>query len=190
MTETRSTTVPGFEVSQDQPLLGIILDRDGQEVVRYFTNEAAQEAEERRQLEEFERLEKEKKEKLALQQAAMDSGNAKVAGIAAKEVAKIDNQIQTVAEEGQRKIEEIQAKAEEIPAPALKFTPPPPPTKKLVWKARVTSMMKLCKSVAAGDVPFNVVEVQQAKLNDFAKGYDGSTRIEGLEFYQESTGRL
>lgn len=151
---------------------------------------AAQEAEERRQLEEFERLEKEKKAKLDLQKAATESGNAKVAGIAAKEVAKIDNQIETVRQEGEQKIAEIQSKAEEPPVEKMKFTPPPAQIKKLVWKARVTNMIKLCRQIGEGNVPFSVVDVQQSKLNDFAKAYDGQTKIEGLEFYQESTGRI
>jgi len=151
---------------------------------------AEQEAEEKRQLEEFERLEEEKKKKQELQQAATEAGNAKVAGIAAKEVTKIDSQIERVVEESDKKIEEIQRKAEESPAPKMKFTPPPAPTKKLVWKARVTNMMKLCRSVGAGDVPFNVVEARGSALNDFAKSHDGKTKIEGIEFYQESTGRI
>lgn len=151
---------------------------------------AEQEAEERRQLEEFERLEKEKKDKLALQQAATEAGNSKVAGIAAKEIAKIDNQILQVEQDGEKKIEEIQRKAEDIPAEKLKFTPPPLPTKKLIWKARVTNMAKLCRSIGEAEVPFCVVEIRQSALNDFAKNYDGKTKIEGLEFYQEATGRI
>lgn len=154
--------------------------------------QAAIEEEERKQLAEFERLEKEKKEKLALQQSAAESGNSKVAGIAAKEVAKIEDKIADVQTQGAQKIEEIKAKAEEpTPAPMQpKFTPPPAPVKKLVWKARVTNLMKLCRSIGIGDVPFTVVEIRQGELNDFAKKYDGTTKIEGLEFYQESIGRM
>ena len=151
---------------------------------------AAQEAEERAALAEYERLEAEKEAKKKLQASAEASGNAKVAGIAAKEVAKIDNQIQQVQETHEAKIEEIKAKAEDVPAPKLHIQAPQNPVKKLAWKARVSNTMKLCRSVVAGDVPFNIIEVSQVELNKFAKGYDGETKIEGLEFYQESTGRL
>lgn len=151
---------------------------------------AEQEAEEKRQLEEFERLEEEKRKKIALQQSATESGNAKVAGIAAKEVAKIESEIQKVSEEGEKKLDEIKQKAEEAPALKMAFKPAPMPVKKLVWKARITNMMKVCRAIGSGDVPFNVVEVRQSALNDFAKDYDGKTKIEGLEFYQESTGRI
>ena len=151
---------------------------------------AAQEAEERRQLEEFERLEAEKKKKQELLKSASESGNAKVAGIAAKEIAKIDSESQRVADEGAAKIAEIQAKAEE-PAPVMpKFTPPPAPMKKLIQKARVTNMVKFCRSIGNLDIPWNTVEVRQAQLNDFAKTHDPSIKIEGIEFYQEVNGRI
>lgn len=151
---------------------------------------AAIESEEKRQLEEFERLEKEKKAKEDLQKAATDSGNVKVAGIAAKEVAKIEGQIADVQQQGAANIAAIHEKAAEPPAEKVKFNPPPAPIKKLVWKARVVNMMKLCNSVASGDVPFTVMAVSQSELNDFAKKYDGSKKIPGLEFYQEATGRI
>lgn len=151
---------------------------------------AAQEAEEKRQLEEFERLEKEKKAKLDLQKAAEESGNAKVAGIAAREVAKLENQIETVKQEGAEKIAEIREKAE-APAPEkVKFQPPPEAVKKLITKGRVINMTKLCRAIADGLVPFSVVEVRVSELNDFAKKQDPNKKIDGLEFYQEATGRL
>ena len=158
---------------------------------------AAQEAEEKRVLEEAQKLEDERQKKLKLQESAMASGDAKVAGLAAREVAKLDNQINEVVQIGQKNIEEIQAKAEE-PAPApLKFTPPPAPTKKLFWKARVTNMMKLCREIGKGNVPFSVVDISQSKLNDFAKSHFSALdtegfvpKIEGLDFYQETIGRL
>jgi len=59
-------------------------------------------------------------------------------------------------------------------------------TKDLVWKADVTNMFQLCKSIAEGKVPFNVVEVKQSALNNFAKTYDGKSEIAGLSFYQQT----
>lgn len=151
---------------------------------------AALEAEEKKQLEEFERLENEKKKKQELQASANASGNAKIAGIAAKEVARLDNEITQVQEQGEKKIEEIKAKAEEEPPAKLNITKPAIALKKLTWKAKVTNMMKLCRQIGEGNVPFAVVEVRQSQLNDFAKNHDGKTKIEGIEFYQESTGRI
>lgn len=153
---------------------------------------AAADAEEKRILDEAQRLEDERKKKLELQQSATESGNSKVAGLAAKEVARIDNKIADVIEAGQQKIADIHRKAEEIPTPPIRFNTPAPAVapKKLVWKARVTNMQKLCMAIGGGAVPFSVVEVRVSAMNDFAKGYDGSSQILGLEFYQESTGRL
>jgi hypothetical protein len=74
------------------------------------------------------------------------------------------------------------------PMPA--FTPPPVAVKKLIWKARVLNVQALCRAIAAGTVPFSVVEIRQSQLNDFAKGYDGQTKIDGLQFYKESVGRI
>lgn len=70
------------------------------------------------------------------------------------------------------------------------FAPPPPAVKKLVWKARVTNTFLLCKAIFAGLVPWSVIEIKQSALNDFARNHDGKTQIEGLEFYQESSGRI
>lgn len=62
--------------------------------------------------------------------------------------------------------------------------------KKLVWKARITNLFSVCQAIAKGQVPFSVVEVRVSALNDFAKGYDGKTKIEGIEFYQEASSRI
>lgn len=152
---------------------------------------AEQEAEERRQLEEYERLEKERKAKLELQQSATENGNAKVAGIAAKEVAKIDGKIEEVKREGEEKMAQIERKAEEPLPEKVKFTPPPQPAKKLIWKARCTNVFKLCQSIAAGLVPYTLIDgVSQMELNKVAKNYDGVSKIDGLEFTQETNGRI
>lgn len=152
--------------------------------------QAEKDAEEKRQLAEFERLEEEKKKKQALQQSATESGNVKVAGIAAKEVAKIEGQIEQVQKEGAEKLEEIERKAEEAPAPKFNFTPPPQPLKKLVWKAKVTNALLACRSIGEGLIPFDAVEFKQSALNDLGKKHDGITKIPGIEFTQESTGRI
>ena len=131
----------------------------------------------------------EKREQQEREETAKRDAEARAA-IEAEEVAKIDNEMQQVKADTEQKIEEIQKKAEETPAIKMDFKPTPLPTKKLVWKARVTNMMKLCRSISNGEVPYSVLEVRPSDLSDFAKKYDGKTKIEGLEFYQESTGRI
>jgi len=73
---------------------------------------------------------------------------------------------------------------------APSFTPPPQPTKKLIWKAKVTNLFQLCQAIAAGQVPFSVVEIRVSALNDFAKNHDGKTKINGIEFFQEAVTRI
>jgi hypothetical protein len=158
---------------------------------REAEEKAAIEAEERRQLEEFEKLQKEKAEKEALQQQATASGNAKVAGIAAKEVAKLDTKIEEVKAEGEQKIAEIKAKTEEaLPAIPRPVPPPALAPKKLIWKARVKNPLLACRSVSEGLIPFNAVDFKVSALNDLAKNYDGVSQIPGIEFYQETSGRI
>ena len=62
--------------------------------------------------------------------------------------------------------------------------------KKLVWKAKVNNLFLVCQAIAKGQIPFSVVEIRVSALNDFAKGYDGKTKIDGIEFYQESNSRI
>lgn len=93
-------------------------------------------------------------------------------------------------EKGQtEKAEVFREQAETVIVPPT-FTPPPAATKKLVWKARVTNMVLLCSAIVRGDVPFNVLEVNQAALNAWAKGHDGKTKIEGLMFSQDVDSRI
>jgi len=146
--------------------------------------EAAIAAEEQRILAEAKEAQRQKDEAAKLKESAIAEGNTKVASIAAKEEAKFDKKAEEIQSEGAKKIDALKTKAEEVPA--TKFTPPPVKTKNLVWKARVTNMTLLCKSIANGNVPFTVVMVSPAALNNFAKSYDGKTKIEGLEFSQET----
>lgn len=62
--------------------------------------------------------------------------------------------------------------------------------KKLVWKAKVNNLFMVCQAIAKGQIPFSVVEIRVSALNDFAKGYDGKTKIDGIEFYQEVSSRI
>ena len=168
------------------------LQREREEKARREAEEKATiEAEERRQLEEFYRIEKEKKAKLELQQTAIESGNVKVVGIAAKEIARLDNEAKKMQEEGAKNIAEIKEKAQE-PAPVAPRPVPPPAVapKKLTWKARIKNPLLACRSVADGLIPFSAVDFKVAALNDLGKNYDGSTPIPGIDFYQEASGRI
>lgn len=84
------------------------------------------------------------------------------------------------------KAETLREQAENVTV-APSFAPPPVATKKLIWKAKVSSLFLLCKAIASGQVPFSVIEIRLSALNDWAKGYDGKTKIDGIEFYQETS---
>ncbi len=44
MAEHQPTSVPSLTVPHDQPLIGLILEQDGQEVTQYFADEAQADA--------------------------------------------------------------------------------------------------------------------------------------------------
>lgn len=107
-----------------------------------------------------------------------------------KEREKLEEQARKAEEKGKvEKAEVLREQAQSVTV-APSFTPTPVSTKKLIWKCKVTNLFFLCKAIASGQVPFSVVEVRASALNDFAKNHDGKTKIEGLEFYQESNGRI
>lgn len=106
-----------------------------------------------------------------------------------KQREKLDAKAVKAEEKGQtEKAETLREQAANVSV-APSFAPPVA-SKKLVWKVKVTNLFGLCKAIAAGQVPFSCVEVRQSALNDFAKNYDGKTKVEGLEFFQESAGRI
>jgi hypothetical protein len=94
------------------------------------------------------------------------------------------------AEKGNTEKAEVLLQQAETVTVAPSFTPPPQPAKKLIWKCKVTNLFALCQAIATGQVPFSVVEVRQSALNDFSKNYDGKTKINGIEFYQEAITRI
>ena len=108
----------------------------------------------------------------------------------AKERAKLEAKAEKELDKGnEAKAEQLLEQAENVQV-APSFTPPPAAVKKLVTKARVTNMTKLCKLIADGVIPFSVVEVNQAQLNAWAKTQDPKTKLDGVEFSQESNGRI
>ena len=107
-----------------------------------------------------------------------------------KERERLEAQAKKAEEKGKVEKAEVLREQAQTVTVAPSFTPPPTPVKKLVWKAKVTNLFSLCKAIVSGQVPFNVVEVRVSALNDFAKGYDGKSKIDGLEFYQEASSRI
>lgn len=102
---------------------------------------------------------------------------------------KLEAQAKAAEEKGKiEKAEALREQAETVTVAPV-FTPTRE-VKKLVWKARVTNMMQLCKAISEGLVPWNVLEIRQSEMNSFAKGYDGKTEIPGLTFYQDVNGRI
>lgn len=107
-----------------------------------------------------------------------------------KEREKLEAKAVKLEESGKKaKAEMIREQAQNVQV-LPEFAPPQMPTKKLIWKARCTNLFLLCKAIASGQVPFSVVEVRLSALNDFAKNYDGKTKVDGLEFYQEVASRI
>lgn len=152
---------------------------------------AAQEEADRKAVEEFQRIEAEKKKSLELQQQAEASGNAKVAGIAAKEVARLEGQEQAVQEEHAKKSDEIQTKAQmPLNVPAFKPTPAVMKTVKVVWKARVVNQKLACDSIAAGLIPWSAVEFKLNALNELGKAYTDGKKIPGIEFFPDTNSRV
>lgn len=107
-----------------------------------------------------------------------------------KQREKLNEKAQKAEDRGDlNKAETLREQAENVTV-LPKIAPPIQPVKKLIWKAKVTNLFLLCKAIASGQVPFSVVEVRQSALNDFAKNYDGKTKIEGIEFVQDVSGRV
>jgi hypothetical protein len=83
------------------------------------------------------------------------------------------------------KTEKLVEKMEAAPVPV--FTPPAEPTKKLTTKASVISIFKVCKLIAVGVIPFNVLEASQVNLNNWAKTQDVKTKYDGIELFATTT---
>lgn len=154
----------------------------------------AKDAEERKKAAEIEA--EEAKIKKAEAAIAGDKTAEKVADI---QIAAKEKEAKTELRAAEKAIETAKVSADnaEIAADqastvelAPKFTPPPVAVKKLVWKCKVVSVKIACRSVYEGLIDFNGVEFKQSTLNEIGKNYDGKTRIAGLEFWQESTGRI
>lgn len=128
-------------------------------------------------------------EAIRVQREAQDA-EAKRQEAERKEREKLESQAQK--QEGKGNVERaanLREQAENVSV-APTFAPPPASVKKLIWKATCTNVFLLCKAIVTGKVPYTVLEVNVAQLNAFAKTYDGKTKIEGLEFKQESAGRI
>lgn len=152
---------------------------------------AAQEAADRETLAEFQRLEAEKKKNQEIQAAAEAAGNVKVAGIAAKEVAKLEGEHQKVQETYEKKTEQIQTAATApLPTPTFKPTPAAMKTVKVVWKARVTNQKLACDSIAAGLIPWSAVEFKLKALNELGASYTAGMKIPGIEFVPDTNARV
>lgn len=152
---------------------------------------AAQEEADRKAVEEFQRIEAEKQKNLELQKQAEAAGNTKVAGIAAKEVAKLEGEEQKVQAEHEETVAKIEQKKEEpLPTFTFKTTPQAAQAKKLVWKAKVINPLLACQSVGAGLIPTSAVEFKASVINDLGKSYVEGQKVPGIQFYQETSGRI
>ena len=107
-----------------------------------------------------------------------------------KEREKLEARAEKAEEKGKPEQAEAFREQAETVTVAPSFSPPPKSVKKLVTKAKVTNVMKLCKLIVDGEIPFTVVDVNQPQLNAWAKGQDVKTKYEGIELYQDTSGRI
>ena len=107
-----------------------------------------------------------------------------------KERAKLEAKAEKELEKGNTaKAETLFDQAENVQV-APSFAPPPAAVKKLTTKAEVLNRMELCKLIAAGVIPFSVIDINQAQLNAWAKTVDPKKQYDGIRLYQESAGRI
>ena len=172
------------------------MERESREAVEKAKLEE-QKAKEAREREAAAKIEKEEAEKkLAEASAAGDATAKKVAEI---EVKAKDREIKINAEAAETAeiateghLEQAQVAQEQSESVSLepKPTPVAKEVKKLVWKARVISVKIACRSIGEGLLPFTMVDIKPGELNKIAKDYDGKTRIPGIEFYEDVSGRI
>ena len=108
-----------------------------------------------------------------------------------KEREKLEAQAKAAEEKGKsEKAEALREKAENVTiAPA--FTPPAAPkvegaSFKKVWKGEVTDLLALCKAIAEGRAPANLISINQTALNAFAKGVKDTMAVPGLKFFEDT----
>lgn len=130
-----------------------------------------------------------RKEAIA-QQQIIAAADAKRREEERKERERLEAQAQKAEAKGNvEKAEALREQAETVSAAPV-FTPTTQPVKKLITKARVTNMVKLCALIVAGEIPYNVVEVSLSNLNAWAKTQEASKKYEGIELYQDVNSRV
>ena len=118
------------------------------------------------------------------QQRIADEAEAKRREEERKERERLERQAEKALEKGKEEVAESLIEQAETVTVAPTFQPTVK-TKKLITKVKVQNMMKLCRLIADGEVPFSVIEIAQGNLNAWAKTQDHTKKLEGLEFYQD-----
>jgi len=107
-----------------------------------------------------------------------------------KERERLEEKAEKAEEKGKtEKAEELREQAETVSF-APRFTAAPKGVKKLITYARITNMTKLCKAIGEGEIPFSVLQVNQSQLNAWAKGQDVKSKYDGIELYEDVSGRI
>lgn len=83
----------------------------------------------------------------------------------------------------------LQIVAETVVAPIINTAPPKVSgvSSRKNWKGRVTDRLALIKAVAAGQVPDDVIEINDAALNRYAKAHESRLSFPGVEAYNDPT---
>jgi len=105
--------------------------------------------------------------------------------------AELERQAKEAEKKGKvEKAEALREKAEEYVAPPV-FVPTVQAKAngssfKKTWKAAVTDLPMLLKSVAEGRVPMGIISINESALNAYAKGVKGTMAVPGLRFFEET----
>jgi len=88
------------------------------------------------------------------------------------------------------KAKALRDNAEAYVAPVT-FVPPPTAQAsgtafKKTWKAEVTDLPALLKSISEGRAPLGIVSINEGALNAYAKAVKGTMPVPGLKFFEES----
>jgi hypothetical protein len=107
---------------------------------------------------------------------------------AAKEREKLRKKAQKAAEKGDHtKAAEIEQAADEVETEVIEpeVSAPTGMVTTERWVGKVVNVKEMCKAIADGVIPEDVIEVKQARLNELARALKKTATMPGLDFYAE-----
>ena len=117
---------------------------------------------------------------------------AKAEEEARKEREKLEAKAVKAAEKGQNeRSDALKEQAASVVAAPVFTHPEPVQAKgtafKVTWKAEVTDLPTLLKSIAEGRAPLGLISVNESALNAYARGVKGTMPVPGLKFFEEKS---